>query len=184
MNVEEQNFFLPTLSSELLNKLDNWEISYKSYSHQPLMTVKESKVIQEKLFGRDKSNGHIKNLFLRDKRKNNILFVTHQDTLVDLKLLAETIEMDRLSFGSPQRLMENLGVLPGAVSPFSMINGVKHDVKLFLDNNLKSFKKIFAHPLVNNQTIEISLDQLELFFKKITATPKWIYLKKDKQLRL
>ena len=42
----------------------------------------------------------------------------------------------------------------------------------------KTFKKIFAHPLVNNQTIEISLDQLELFFKKINATPKWIYLKK------
>ena len=176
MNVEEQNFFLPTLSSELLNKLDNWEISYKSYSHPPLMTVKESKVIQEKLFGLDKSNGHIKNLFLRDKRKNNILFVTHQDTLVDLKLLAETIEMDRLSFGSPARLMENLGVLPGAVSPFSMINGVKKDVKLFLDNNLKSFKKIFAHPLENNQTVEIQIDQLEKFFRKLSVEPKWINL--------
>ena len=176
MNVEEQNFFLPTSSSELLNKLDNWEISYKSYSHQPLMTVKESKVIQEKLFGRDKSNGHIKNLFLRDKRKNNILFVTHQDTLVDLKLLADTIEMDRLSFGSPERLMENLGVLPGAVSPFAMINGVKNNVTIFLDSKLKSYKKIFAHPLENNQTLEIGLDQLEKFFKKILVTTYWIDL--------
>ena len=96
MKVEEQKKNLPTLSSELINKLDNWQIFYKSYSHHPLMTVKESKVIQEKLFGRDKSNGHIKNLFLRDKRKNNILFVTHQDTLVDLKLLAERIGMERL----------------------------------------------------------------------------------------
>ena len=176
MNVYEQKKIIPTLSSELLNKLDNWEISYKSYSHQPLMTVKESKMIQEKLFGLDKSNGHIKNLYLRDKRKNNILFVTHQDTLVDLKLLAETIETDRLSFGSPERLMENLGVLPGAVSPFSMINGVKHNVKLFLDNHLKTFKKIFAHPLENDQTLEITFDQLEFFFKKISVTPIWISL--------
>ena len=84
--------------------------------------------------------------------------------------------MDRLSFGSPERLMENLGVLPGAVSPFSMINGVKKDVKLFLDNNLKSFKKIFAHPLENNQTVEIPIEQLEIFFKKISVTPIWIGL--------
>ena len=72
--------------------------------------------------------------------------------------------------------MQNLGVLPGAVSPFSMINGVKKDVKLFLDNNLKSFKKIFAHPLENNQTLEISFDQLEIFFKKIAVSPTWISL--------
>ena len=175
LNLDKQ---LLVTSKNLIKKLDNWNINYKSFSHAPVMSVQEAKLIQNKLFGFDKDKGHIKNLYLRDKRKNNILFVTHQDTLVDLKLLAETIEMDRLSFGSPERLMENLGVLPGAVSPFSMINGVKHDVRLFLDNNLKSFKKIFAHPLVNNQTIEISLDQLELFFKKITATPKWIYLKK------
>ena len=47
---------------------------------------------------------------------------------------------------------------------------------LFLDNNLKSFKKIFAHPLENNQTLEIPFEQLEIFFKKISATPNWISL--------
>ena len=176
MKVEENITELPTSSIELVNKLDNWKISYKLYFHEPLMTVKESKMMQKTLFGLDKSNGHIKNLFLRDKKKNNILLVAHQDTIIDLKLLAKNINMDRLSFGSPERLMENLGVLPGAVSPFSMINGVKKDVKLFLDNNLKSFKKIFAHPLENNQTIEIPVKQLEIFFKKISASPIWISL--------
>ena len=167
---------LPVSSSELIKKLDEWRIVYKHFNHQPLMTVKESKSIQEKLFGKTKGKGHIKNLYLRDKRKNNILLVTHQDTVVNLKLLAEKIKMQRLSFGSPDRLMENLGVLPGAVSPFAMINGVKKNVNLFLDINLSSFKKIFAHPLENNQTVEISIDQLENFFKKISAKPNWIRL--------
>lgn len=170
---------LPVSSSELIIKLDEWRIVYKHFSHEPIMTVKESKSIQEKLFGKTKRKGHIKNLYLRDKRKNNILLVTHQDTVVNLKLLAEKIKMQRLSFGSPDRLMENLGVLPGAVSPFAMINGVKKNVNLFLDINLRSFKKIFAHPLENNQTVEISIDQLENFFKKISATPNWISLENN-----
>ena len=167
---------LPVSSGELIKKLDEWRILYKHFTHQPLMTVQESKSIQEKLFGKTKGKGHIKNLYLRDKRKNNILLVTHQDTVVNLKLLAEKIKMQRLSFGSPDRLMENLGVLPGAVSPFAMINGVKKNVNLFLDINLSSFKKIFAHPLENNQTVEISIDQLEKFFKKISAIPNLISL--------
>ena len=165
---------LPVSSSELIKKLDEWRIVYKHFTHEPLMTVKESKSIQEKLFGKTKGKGHIKNLYLRDKRKNNILLVTHQDTVVNLKSLAEKIKMQRLSFGSTDRLMENLGVLPGAVSPFAMINGVKKNVHLFLDAKLKSFKTIFAHPLENNQTIEISIDQLEIFFKKISVIPDWI----------
>ena len=170
------NLKLPISSIQLLKQLDEWRITYKHFTHDPLMSVSESKLIQEKLFGNKKENGHIKNLYLRDKKKNNILFVAHQDAIIDLKLLAENIKMGRLSFGSKERLMENLGVLPGAVSPFAMINGVKKNVTIFLDRNLKSYKKIFAHPLENNQTLEITFDQLEKFFKKIYVTPYWIDL--------
>ncbi len=164
---------LPTSSHELLKQLDEWKIIYKHFTHEPLISVNESKLIQEKLFGNNKENGHIKNLYLRDKKKNNILFVAHQDAVIDLKLLAENINLGRLSFGSQERLMENLGVLPGAVSPFAMINGVKNNVTIFLDSKLKSYKKIFAHPLENNQTLEIKFDQLEKFFKKIHIQPYW-----------
>ena len=168
---------LPISSEQLLKQLDEWKIIYKHFTHKPLISVKESKLIQEKLFGNHKENGHIKNLYLRDKKKNNILFVTQQDAIIDLKLLAEKINMGRLSFGSQERLMENLGVLPGAVSPFAMINGVKNNVTIFLDSKLKSYKNIFAHPLENNQTIEITFDQLQKFFKKIFVSPIWIDLK-------
>ena len=84
--------------------------------------------------------------------------------------------MDRLSFGSPNRLFENLGVLPGAVSPFAMINGANKNVSLFLDKNLKSFRKIYAHPLENDKTLEISIEQLEKFFEKMSVIPNWIDL--------
>ena len=167
---------LPISSNQLLKQLDDWKIIYKHFTHEPLISVYESKLIQEKLFGNNKENGHIKNLYLRDKKKNNILFVAHQDAVIDLKLLAEKMNMGRLSFGSKERLMENLGVLPGAVSPFAMINGVKNNVTIFLDRNLKSYKKIFAHPLENNHTLEITFDQLEKFFKKICVSPIWIDL--------
>ena len=167
---------LPISSNQLLKQLDDWKIIYKHFTHEPLISVYESKLIQEKLFGNNKENGHIKNLYLRDKKKNNILFVTQQDAIIDLKLLAEKINMGRLSFGSQERLMENLGVLPGAGSPFAMINGVKNNVTIFLDTKLKSYKRIFAHPLENNQTLEITFDQLEKFFKKIFLTIYWIDL--------
>ena len=165
---------LPISSNQLLKQLDDWKIIYKHFTHEPLISVYESKLIQEKLFGNNKENGHIKNLYLRDKKKNNILFVAHQDAVIDLKLLAEKMNMGRLSFGSKERLMENLGVLPGAVSPFAMINGVKNNVTIFLDTKLKFYKRIFAHPLENNQTLEITFDQLEKFFKKIFVTTYWI----------
>ena len=167
---------LPISSKQLLKQLDEWKIIYKHFTHKPLISVNESKLIQEKIFGNNKENGHLKNLYLRDKKKNNILFVAHQDAVIDLKLLAEKMNMGRLSFGSKERLMENLGVLPGAVSPFAMINGVKNNVTIFLDTKLKSYKRIFAHPLENNQTLEITFDQLENFFKKIFVTTYWIDL--------
>ncbi len=167
---------LPISSNDLLKQLDEWKITYKHFTHEPLISVNESKLLQEKLFGNNKENGHIKNLYLRDKKKNNILFVAHQDAIIDLKLLAENINVGRLSFGSHERLMENLGVLPGAVSPFAMINGVKNNVSIYLDSQLKSYKNIFAHPLENNQTLKITFDQLEKFFIKLSVEPKWINL--------
>ena len=176
INNSKLNKELPITSKNLMKMLGYWKINYKVHFHEPVMSVKEAKLVQEELFGLDKNNGHIKNLYLRDKRKNNILLVAHQDALIDLKLLAKIIKMERLSFGSPDRLMENLGVLPGAVSPFAMINGANKNVSLFLDDSLKSFRKIYAHPLENDKTLEISIDQLEMFFEKISIIPNWINL--------
>ena len=96
--------------------------------------------------------------------------------MIDLKKLQFKIDTGRLSFGSPDRLMEHLGVFPGAVTPFSMINGVHKNVVLFIDLSLKNFKKIYLHPLVNDRTLEITNKNLEMFFKKINVIPQWINL--------
>ena len=167
---------LPVSAEQLMEKLDQWEISYKCFKHNPLNTVKDSKSIQGQFLHRDDGGGHIKNLYLRDHKKNNILLIADQDRKIDLKVLKKTINMGRLSFGSPERLMENLGVRPGAVTPFSMITGVHHDVAFFLDLELKSCRKIYAHPLVNNLTLEISVTELEVFFSKIGVVPNWIII--------
>ena len=91
----------------------------------------------------------------------------------NLKNLQKLIVSGRLSFGSPDRLMENLGVRPGAVSPFSMINGIKNNVLVYFDSKLKSCEKIYAHPLVNDKTLELSLESLEFFFKKLKLPIVW-----------
>ena len=165
---------LPISSDKLMEKLDEWGISYKCFSHVPLSTVAESKQVQNQFLNKNKGGGHIKNLYLRDHKKNDILIVAEQDCKIDLKELKEILKMGRLSFGSPDRLMDNLGVRPGAVTPFSMITGVKKNVSLFLDADLKSCLKIYAHPLVNDRTLEISIENLEYFFDKIGVVPNWI----------
>ncbi len=72
---------------------------------------------------------HTKNLFLRDKKKKNYLVIAHEDSLIDLTLLTERIRSSRLSFGSKERLFEELGVFPGAVTPLSVVNNKKKGYK-------------------------------------------------------
>ena len=120
--------------------------------------------------------GHIKNLYLRDNKKRNILLVAEQDRQIDLKTLHTKLETGRLSFGSAERLMDNLGVRPGAVTPLSMINGVEAGVQLFVDSGLKSCKQIYVHPLVNDRTLGITMEGLQQFFDKIKVKPVWVDL--------
>ena len=120
--------------------------------------------------------GHIKNLYLRDKKKRNILLVAEQDRQINLKALSDLLGTGRLSFGSADRLLENLGIRPGAVSPLSMITGVKNGVELFIDSDLKNCRKLYVHPLVNDRTLEISVDGLNVFFSKIGVEPTWVVL--------
>ena len=167
---------LPISSDNLMGQLDEWGISYKCFSHVPLNTVAESKLVQDQFLNKNEGGGHIKNLYLRDHKNNNILIVAEQDRQIDLKRLKEILKLGRLSFGSSDRLLENLGVRPGAVTPFSMITGVKNHVRIFLDVDLKSCLKIYAHPLVNDRTLELSIESLEQFFEKIGVVPNWINL--------
>ena len=88
--------------------------------------------------------------------------------------MAEKIGASRLSFGSADRLLENLGVRPGAVTPLSMINGVHKEVQLFIDASLQAKKLVYMHPLVNDRTLGMSPANLEAFLTALGAEYHWI----------
>ena len=167
---------LPISSDAILKLLDDWNISYTRTDHEPLRTVEDSKKVQNQFLSSENGGGHIKNLFLRDNKKRNILLVTEQDRQIDLKNVHLKLAVGRLSFGSPERLMENLGVRPGAVTPLSMIVGVQMEVRLFIDSDLKNCKQIYVHPLVNDRTLGMTIEGLKKFFNKIKVQPTWVNL--------
>ena len=167
---------LPISSDAIMEQLDNWGIAYTRADHVPLRTVEESKKVQGQFLSSEQGGGHIKNLYLRDNKKRNVLLVAEQDRQIDLKSLNTKLGTGRLSFGSAERLMENLGVRPGAVTPPSMINGVKTGVQVFVDSELKNCKLIYVHPLVNDRTLGLTVKGLQTFFDKIEVEPVWVDL--------
>ena len=167
---------LPVSSDAIIALLEKLDISYRRFDHVPVMTVEDSKKIEAQFLVSSDGAGNIKNLYLRDNKKRNFLVVAEQDRKINLKALPSVLNSGGLSFGSADRLFENLGVRPGAVTPLSMITGVKNDVKIFLDEDLRKCKKLYVHPLVNDRTLEVGIEGLEKFFKHIGTEPNWINL--------
>ena len=149
---------LPTSPEYLYKLLKDLKIEFKVFEHPPLFSVNDAKKYRENMHG-----FHTKNLFLRDKKKS-YLVIAHEDSLIDLTLLTERIRSSRLSFGSKERLFEELGVFPGAVTPLSVINNTKKDINIFLEAEMLGQDTIFCHPLVNDRTISLSYKSLLIYF--------------------
>ena len=162
---------LPTTPEKLLMLLDSLGIAYVMYRHPPLRTVEDSKAHRDNMPGL-----HIKNLYLRDRKKQNFLFVAEEDRQIDMKSLNQKIGCDRLSFGSAERLFEMLGVRPGAVSPLTLINDPNYKVHLVLDIALRTNEVIYAHPLVNDMTLGIEGPHLQQFFAYTGHEVQWLDL--------
>jgi Ala-tRNA(Pro) deacylase len=154
---------------QLFDRLDSLGLVHRSVSHPPVFTVEEAKAHRGELPGH-----HIKNLFLRNKKEQMWLVVALEDRGVDLKRLGEMLGAGRLSFGSPERLRKYLGVEPGSVTPFAVINDTGHHVRLVLDSGLRQEGPINAHPLTNTMTTAISLTDLQRFFKATGHQPRWL----------
>ncbi len=159
-------FDLPTKPDDLFRVLDKLEIAYTVHHHPAVFTVKESELIEKDIPG-----AHCRNLYLRDKKKKNFLVVALNETTVDLKALQAEIESDRLSFGSAERLFEFLGVRPGSVCPFSIINDPDRHVRLILDKAMMQKKQVNYHPLDNRMTVGLSPDDLLKFIDFCGHTP-------------
>lgn len=134
--------------------------------HEPVFTVAESEAVDKQIAGT-----HCRNLFLRDKKKNNYLLVLQNATEVDMKKLPDVIGSDRLSFGSAERLWEYLGVRPGSVCPYAIINDTAGEVKILLDKSMMETDIVNYHPLLNTMTIGVKPRDLIKFIESTGHIP-------------
>jgi Ala-tRNA(Pro) deacylase len=154
---------------QLFARLDALKLAHRTVEHAPVFTVEQAKQHRGALPGH-----HIKNLFLRNKKEAMWLVVALEDRAVDLKRLGEVLGAGRLSFGSPERLRTHLGVEPGSVTPFALVNDTAHKVTLVLDRGLLEGGPVNAHPLTNTMTTAILFADLERFFEATGHTPQWL----------
>jgi Ala-tRNA(Pro) deacylase len=128
--------------------------------HPPVFSVEESRELHAKISG-----GHTKNLFLKDAKGGLFLVVAHHDTRVDLKRLPAVLGSARLSFGRTELLEDVLGVSPGSVTAFSVMNDTEQKVQVVFDQKLMEFETINLHPMENTATTSIARDDLLRFIR-------------------
>jgi Ala-tRNA(Pro) deacylase len=161
----------PAAPAELLARLDALGIDARTATHPPVFTVEEAKALRGALPG-----AHVKNLFVRDKKGAMWLVVALEDRTVDLRRLAEALGHKRFSFGSAQRLMSYLGVIPGAVTPFAVVNDRAGVVRVALDSGLRRHDPWNFHPLDNAMTTTLSGADMMRFLESVDHVPTWIDL--------
>ena len=157
---------MPVTPDQLSARLRELGIAAATITHPPMFTVADSRSLRGTLAGT-----HCKCLFLRDKKGGMWLVATVEDRAVDLKALAAVIGAGRLSFGSPERLMTHLGVVPGAVTPFALINDPDCRVSPVIDAALLAADTVNFHPLVNTATTSIRPADLMKFIAACGHTP-------------
>ncbi len=136
---------------DLFRYLDTLAIAHTTTWHEPVFTVAESQALRGVLPG-----GHSKNLFLKNKKGDMWLVTAAEDAAVDLKSLAVTLGAGHLSFGKPELLMQYLGVEPGSVTPFALVNDAGRQITFALDRRLTEMPPLHFHPLTNRATTAIS----------------------------
>jgi Ala-tRNA(Pro) deacylase len=158
---------MPATRQDLFRRLAELQIVTHTVEHEPLFTVAESSKLERELPG-----AHTKNLFLKDEGGELFLVVAASTTRVDLKALAQTLSAGRFSFGKPELLMQALGVPPGSVTAFAVINDPERRVRLVIDAELMPHETINCHPLENTATTSIARDDLLRFFRACGHEPR------------
>ena len=152
---------------ELFAFLDRLGIAHPTVTHPPLFTVEQSQALRGTIPG-----GHTKNLFLKDKRDTVFLVVAPEDASVDLKTLHHRLGAGRFSFGSAALMRELIGVDPGAVTPFGVINDTGRKVSVVLDAGMMEHATLNYHPLTNTMTTSIGRDDLVKFLRATGHEPR------------
>ena len=140
---------------ELFARFDELGIAHRTYSHAPVFTVAEAAALRGSLPG-----AHCKSLFLKDKKGGFWLAVMLEERRIDLKKLAAWLTAPRFSFGGAVDLHRLLGVRPGSVTPFALLNDIGHLITPVLDADMLESDPLNYHPLENDRTTAISAADL------------------------
>ena len=159
------------MDEKLRKYFERNKIEYTLYSHPAVFTVEESNKIKILYKGL-----HTKSLFLRDENNNYYLVCMEADKRLDMKFLESNLSVKKLKFASPSELKEILGVSPGSVSIFCLINAKQNNVSLILDEALWNAGLVAFHPNINTETIDINHYNLEKFLESININKKIIKL--------
>jgi len=161
----------PASRLDLFAYLDRLGIAHSTHDHAPVFTVDEGEEIKANMPG-----GHTKNLFLKDKKGTLLLISALQSTPVALNQLHKKLGCGRLSFGKPELLQTHLGVKPGSVTAFALINDPDHQVRFILDEALMAHDVVNFHPLRNDATTAIASSDLLAFLKALGRDPEIVKL--------
>ena len=156
-------------SEDICKVLKDLSIPYTMYEHEPVFTVEEANKVEQNIPG-----AHIKNLFLRDKKKTGLWLVTClHDVRVDLKAMKDVLgAKGNLSFCNADLLWEKLGVKPGSVTPLAAINDAEGEVKVILDERILQHDLVNPHPMQNDKTVGIASEDLVTFLENFGHKPE------------
>ncbi len=165
---------LPATPDQLFAHLEELGIDTATTWHEPVFTVEQSRRLRGEIPG-----GHCKTLFLKDKKGALWLAVADEERRVDLKRLAKRLGARNFSFGKAELLMETLGVEPGSVTPFALINDTAGRVRVALDAAMMKQDRLNYHPLTNRATTTIAAADLAAFIAACGHEPHILDLDDD-----
>ena len=158
--------------SEILDALAALGIHYELFEHPPVFTAEDAAAHWAAIPGTP-----VKNLFLRNKKGDrHYLVILGIDKQADLRHLVKVIGDDRLSFGSPERLMKHLGVTPGSVSPLGLIHDTTQAVRVIVDRDLQTASHLIFHPNDNTASLTISGADFVRFLGHRGNVVRWLHV--------
>ncbi len=160
--------------NDLHTRLTDLGIETNTVRHPAVFTVEESKALRGDLPG-----AHSKNLFLKDKKGTYWLVVTLEDRQIDLKTLRRQIGAAQLSFARAERLKDMLGIDPGSVTPFALINDTENKVRVVLDAEMMACDMLNYHPLINTASTTITPEGLMTFIRSCGHQPSVLELSEN-----
>lgn len=141
--------------NEVYNYLDKLKIKYEVVNHPAATTTEEADKYVE-----GKEGVLTKTLFMAGKKDRKFyMFIMDDNKKLDIKKMSELVE-DKIHFGKEEHLKEKLGLKPGTVSLFGLLNNTDHDINIYIDEEILTEKIITFHPNENTATIFISIDDM------------------------